>query len=262
MWRYLRLIGVFIRVSIQNDAAYRANFVVQALVSLLHFGAELVGLWTIYSNTRSLAGWGPYELMALLGVFQMMVGVIATVIAPNMRQVMEEIREGELDYVMIRPVNSQFYVSVRNMVLWRLSDVVLGAVLVVFAMVKLSASFSPLTLLIFATMLAAGVVIIYSFWLVLATLAFWLTRVNNMEMVFWNVFEAGRYPVNIYPPQVRWALTFLVPLAFLTTYPAGALVGRMPMAGVAEAVLAAALSLAAASLFWRFGLSRYSGASA
>ena len=262
MLRHLKLIWLFARVSVQEDAAYRIDFITHVLVTLLHFGAELIGLWTIFSNTPSLREWGPFEMLALLGVFRIMTGIIALMIAPNMRLIMEEIRDGKLDYILVKPISSQFYVSFRRMVVWRLADLVLGVLLITVAMVKLAASFSPIVMLGFVVLLSAGVTIIYSFWLVLATLAFWLTRITNMEMVFWNIFEAGRYPVDIYRPWVRWGLTFIVPLAFLTTFPAGSLVGKTPLSGVVFAVVAACVSLAGASLFWRFGASRYTGASA
>jgi len=262
MLRHLRLIWLFTRVSVQDDAAYRVDFLAHVLITLLRFGAELLGLWTIFSNTQSLSGWGVFEMLALLGVFRIMSGIIALVIAPNMRLIMEEIRDGKLDYVLIKPINSQFYASFRRVIVWQLADLMLGAILIAVALVKLATSFSPVVMLLFLVMLAAGVTIIYSFWLVLATLAFWLTRITNMEMVFWNVFEAGRYPVDIYRPWVRWGLTFIVPLAFLTTFPAGALVGRTPLPGVVAALVLAGISLLVASAFWRFGTSRYSGASA
>lgn len=262
MLRHLKLVLLFARVSVQDSAAYRTDFVAHLLVTLFNFGAEIVGLWTIFSNTGSLNGWGVFEMVALLGVFRMMSGIIALAIAPNMRLIMDDIREGKLDYLLLKPINAQFYVSFRRIVIWRLADICLGLLLVVVAMTKLAAAFSPAKLLLFIVMLSAGAVIIYSFWLVLATLGFWLTRVNNMEMVFWNVFEAGRYPVDIYRPMIRLGLTYVVPLAFITTFPAEALVGRTEFSGFALAIVFAAGSFLVASAFWRYGLRNYSGASA
>lgn len=262
MLRHLRLIGLFARVSVQNDAAYRADFIAQVIVTLLNFAAELVGLWTIFSNTRSIGGWNVYEVLALLGVFRAMGGVIGLAIAPNMRLVMEDIRDGKLDFVVLKPINAQFYASFRRIVVWRTTEIVLGMVLVGVACAKLSASLTPAKVSLFLVMLAAGVVIIYSFWLILATMAFWFTRINNIEMVFWNVFEAGRYPVDIYRPIIRRGLTYIIPLAFLTTFPAATLVGKTQLTGVALALVMAAGSLAIASAFWRYGLRHYSGASA
>jgi ABC-2 type transport system permease protein len=243
MWHYLKLIALFARVSFQDDAAYRMDFLVRILMSVVQLGAELLGVWTIFSNTKSLAGWNAWQMVALLGVFRIMTGVIAAMIAPNMRLLMEEIRDGKLDYAILKPINTQFMISLRKYVLWRLTDVALGLALVIFACVQLSATLTPWMIFRFLVMLAAGVTIIYSFWLILGTCAFWLTRISNIEMVFWSLFEAGRYPVSIYPPWLRYGLTFIVPLAFLTTFPAGVLVGKGGLVSVTVAVIVAGCSL-------------------
>jgi ABC-2 type transport system permease protein len=263
MLRHLKLIWLFARLSVQDDVAYRLDFLAHALLSLFQLLAELIGIWTIFSNTRSLAGWNAVQVLALLGVFRVMVGIIGMLISPNMRTIMEDIRDGKLDYAILRPVNTQFLVSVRRVVLWRLNDILLGLGLVAVSIAMSGgAGLSPARVALFAVMLAAGVTIIYSFWLVLATMAIWFTRINNIEMVFWNVFEAGRYPVTIYRPWVRWGLTYVIPLAFLTTFPASTLLGKTGPGTIGLAVVAAGLSLAAASRFWRWGLRHYSGASA
>lgn len=262
MLRHLRLITLFLRLSLQNDAAYRLDFFLRVGVAVLQFCGELLVLWTIFTNTRSLAGWSAAEVVVLLGVFRMMDGLIGMCIAPNMRRIMHEIRDGTLDFVLLRPVDSQFYASFRAFVVWRITDLVLGAVLTLTGAWFASARLTPDRLLLFGVMLAAGATIVYSFWLILATTVFWFTRINNIEMVFWNAFEAGRYPIDIYHPVVRWMLTFVLPLAFLTTFPAGALTGKTGWTGLVAAVLVASLMLAAASWFWRFGLRHYSGASA
>jgi len=262
MKRYLRLLQLFARVSIQDNAAYRVDFVLHAVLAFVQFGAELVVLWTIFSNTQSLAGWNAMELMALVGVFRIMIGTIAMIIAPNMRAIMEEIRDGKLDFAILKPLNTQFFASTRRFVPWHVSDILAGLGLIAFAMTRLSATLSPGRLAIFVVMLAAGITIIYSFWLALATMAFWFTRINNIEMVFWNVFEAGRYPVHIYRPWLRWGLTYIVPLAFLTTFPASSLlVGKMEPGNAIAALLLAGISFVFSSWFWRYGLKHYSGAS-
>ncbi|HSW44677.1 MAG TPA: ABC-2 family transporter protein [Phycisphaerae bacterium] len=262
MWRYPRLLGVFTKVSIQDNATYRADFLVHAVMSFLHLGAEVIGLWTIFTNTRSLAGWTVFEVVTLVGVFRIMSGIVGLIVAPNMRQIMEDIRDGRLDFALIKPLNSQFYVSVRRIVLWRVTDVAIGMLMVAVGCAKLASNLTPVLLLQFVVMLAAGVTIIYSFWLVLATSAFWFTRISNIEMVFWNVFEAGRYPVTIYPRWIRLGLTYVLPLAFLTTFPAGMLVGKLGVPHLAGAIALAIVSSSVASIFWRIGLRHYSGASA
>jgi ABC-2 type transport system permease protein len=260
--RYLTLIWMFVRVCIQDTAAYRMDFLFHIFTAVIQLGFELVVVQVIFAQTQSLAGWNVLEILVLLGVYRMMTGVITLFIAPNMRLLMEDIREGTLDFILLKPVDTQFYASVRKIVVWRLADILLGASLAIYACVKLSVSLSIGTLALFVLMLGSGIAIIYSFWLVLGTCAFWFTRITNIEMVFWNVFEAGRYPVHIYRPAVRWGLTYIVPLAFLTTFPAGSLVGKTQLSGAFAAVALATAAIVGSSLFWRWGVRNYSGASA
>ena len=114
----------------------------------------------------------------------------------------------------------------------------------------------------FAVTLAAGSVILYSFWLMLSTLSFWFVRIQNILMIFHSMYDAARWPVTIYPPWMQVILTFIVPVAFAVTVPAGALVGRLTMQWLIGALALAAVLLVASHRFWKIGLRHYSGASA
>jgi ABC-2 type transport system permease protein len=106
------------------------------------------------------------------------------------------------------------------------------------------------------------VVIVYSFWLILATLSFWFVRVENILVIFQSMYEAGRWPVSLYPAWLRFALTFLVPIAFATTVPAQALAGRLTWQILLGTVALAVALFVVSRFFWRVGIQRYSGASA
>jgi ABC-2 type transport system permease protein len=145
---------------------------------------------------------------------------------------------------------------------WKLIDVVAGVGILVFALVRIDASVSFAQWLQFALALLAGLAIVYSFWMMLATLAFWLIRIENILNIFWSMYNAGRWPVGIYPGWLRFTLTLLVPIAFAVTVPAEAISGRLDRATLAVAVVLALALLALSRWFWRFGLKHYSGASA
>ncbi len=112
-------------------------------------------------------------------------------------------------------------------------------------------------------MLLAGLVIVYSFLLLLATCAFWFVKLENVLVIFQALFgNAGRWPVTIFPPWLRAFLTFVVPVAFAVTVPAQALTGQL---GLGSAVLAVAVAIGfftASRVFWLVALRRYTGASA
>jgi ABC-2 type transport system permease protein len=115
---------------------------------------------------------------------------------------------------------------------------------------------------VFVLMLIAGGVIIYSFWLILSTLSFWFVRVENILVVFQSMYEAGRWPISLYPGWLRYGLTFIIPVAFATTVPAEALTGRLTWVTLLIAVALAVVLFLLSRLFWRAGLRHYSGTSA
>src|SRR5262245_38047874 len=193
---HLRLFWLFVKTSVLNDTEYRADFFAQVLVTLIGIGTQLAAVGVIFRHTPNLAGWSLPQVLALLGVYNFMYGFIGALIAPNMRQVLEDVRQGTLDFALLKPVNSQFLVSVRQFVVWRLSDIALGIGLAVYASLRLAHEISVRDAALFVLMLGCGAVIVYSFWLVLATSSFWFTRIDNIEMIFWNIFEAGRYPID------------------------------------------------------------------
>ena len=263
--RPFKLMGLFVKVSVMNVAAYRFDMLVRVFVSLMHLCADLLGVWVIFSNTKAVADWRIEHMIILVGVFRIVAGGIRILIVPNMRRVFEDIMEGTLDFVLLKPVNSQFLVSIREVVVWRIVDIILGAGIAAYGCHRLNGFVPAWTLLMFVVMLAAGFTIVYCFWLMLATLCFWFVRLQNIEMIFWNVFEAGRFPIQVYPNWAQWTLTYLIPLAFITTFPAMAGTGdpsRMSARIVLTALFMAVSMFALTSWLWRAGLRRYSGASA
>ncbi len=262
--RPFKLATLFARVSIQNVAAYRFDMLMRIVVSIMHMSSELLMVYTIFHNTNSIGGWHWQHMLVLIGVYRMVAGGLRISILPNMHKLLEDIQQGTLDFVLLRPINSQLLVSIREIVVYRLVDVLLGATIAVIGCMKLQGTVALPDLFMFVTMIAAAYVIIYSIWLMLATMCFWFVRVQNIEMVFWNVFEAGRYPIAIYPQWLQWSLTYLLPLAFITTVPAATFFGdvsKMPAAPIWAAALAPAIFILS-NRFWKFGLRHYSGASA
>ena len=259
---YLRLLGVYFRVSVLGELAYRVNFFVQLFQSLLSLGISLAGLAVIFSYTSTLGGWRPDEVLALVGVYFLVGGMIGLVIQPAMEQLIESVRNGKLDFALTKPEDAQLIISIQHVEIWKLIDIVMGFAVLAAALVRLGEKVGGGQAAVFILMLLAGAVIIYSFWLILATLSFWFVRVENILVIFQSMYEAGRWPVSLYPGWLRYGLTFIVPVAFATAVPAEALTGRLNWETLVGAVALAAVLFMISRLFWRVGLRRYSGTSA
>jgi ABC-2 type transport system permease protein len=260
--RALRLAWLFFRVGTMNELQYRANFFIQLLQSAVSVGTAIFVLAVVYSQTDELNGWSESELLVVMGIQILLGGVIRTTIQPNMQRLMEEVRDGKLDFALTKPEDSQVLVSVRDVRIWRSVDVLAGALVLAYGVGGLERGVGVGDLLLFLGLLAVGTVTIYCFWLVIATLAFWIVNVWEIAELFDGVYQTGRFPVSIYPGWLRIGVTFIFPIAFAVTVPAEAVTSRLEWSTVALSVGFCAALLAATRWWWGFGLRRYSGASA
>ena len=252
----------FFRIGALNELQYRANFFVKLFESLIALAMGLIGLALVFSYTNTLAGWSRPELLAVMGIHILMGGIVTATIQPNMIRLMGEVQQGTLDYALTKPVDSQVIVSVREFRVWSLVDVTMGLVVLGIAIYQLQESIGVMQALAFAFALACGGLMLYSFWLILTTGAFWVVRMENIIELFQGVYAAGRWPVGIYPDWLRSTLTFLVPVAFAVTVPAEALTQRLTLETLALAIGFTVTLVLLARWVWRQGLKRYSGASA
>lgn len=259
---YLRLLAAYFRMGIAGETAYRVNFFFQLFQSLVSLGVAVAGLTVVFSYTETLGGWGQEEILALVGVYLLVGGIIGLIIKPGMEQFIESVHDGTLDFTLTKPEDAQLLASIGQVNIWSLMDIVLGLGVLVFALFRLGAKVGGKETGEFILMLAAGTIIIYSFFLILATLSFWFVRVENFLTIFQSMYEAGRWPVSLYPGWLRYGLTFVVPVAFATTVPAEALTGHLTGTTLLMAVLIAVVLFIISRLFWRVGLRHYSGASA
>ncbi len=260
--KLLTLAWSYLRIGIANELQYRVNFFIQIFQSVIALGTGLIGLALVFEHTTTLGGWSQPELLAVMGVYILTGGLIQAAIQPNMQRLLDEIQAGTLDFALTKPVDGQALVSLREFRFWQLVDVAVGFIVLAVAVVQAHEQIGLWQSLAFVAALVMGALMVYSFWLVLTSTAFWLIRVGEMVNLFEGVYAAGRWPVDIYPVWLRTGLTFLVPVAFAVTIPAQALTGRLdPLTLLGEAVLTV-LFLALARLVWRLGIRAYSGASA
>lgn len=259
---YLRVIASYVRLSVLNETQYRANFILQMFSSVLSLAIGLGGLGLVFLHTSSLAGWSVNELLVVVGVYTIIGGWVGSVIQPNMWQIAEGVREGTLDYTLTKPEDSQLLVSITRFEIWRLVDVLIGLVVLGYAVVQLGEGIGVREAAVFAAVLLCGGLIFYSFWLAIATTSFWVIRTWAMYDMFQNLYQAARWPVGIYPTWLRLGLTFIVPVAFAVTVPARALTGRLNSQTLLLAAALTVVTMLAARWFWHFGLRHYNGASA
>lgn len=259
MKKYGKILRLFWSTAIAAEMEYRLNFLIAALSSLGNLAGSLFSLFLFYRTGYTFAGWSWEAALVVLGIFTLLQGFAATFLAPNLNRIVRHVQEGTLDFILLKPIRSQFWLSTHTLSPWGIPDLIFGSMIIGYAGRRLDLDVN--NYLLSAVPLLFGLIILYSLWFMLGATSIWFVKIYNVTEVLRGLLEAGRYPMVAYPTAYRFFFTFVVPVAFLTTIPAEAMLGRSQMNWLIGAGFLALVLLWVASGFWRFALRFYTSAS-
>jgi ABC-2 type transport system permease protein len=258
--RYVRLLGVQLRASLLLVLQYRLDFFVQAALSLFWVAISLVPLIVLFGQRSNVAGWTWPEALVVVAFFTILKGILDGCIQPSLQSVVEHIRRGTLDFLLLKPVDAQFLVSTARIELWKMTDVAAGLVMLLFALQRLGHVPSGRAVLTTLGLLAGAVLILYSIWILVVGLAFVVVKVDNLSYLFSSIYDAARWPASVFRGALSFVFTFVIPLAVMTTYPALAILDRLEPLRTLAALGAALVFATLARLVWLRSLRHYTGA--
>ncbi len=257
--RLLRMFGAIFSLSLRRELAFRVDLLFQVLMTAISIASGLAALGLVYTQTDTLGGWSLGEAILLLGTYQIVSGILATFIEPNVTWFAGQVKSGKLDEVLLKPVSSIFLVSLGTCAPLALSQVLIGILVLGIGLHELGAVPTPWNAIGWLALLAVGVSLTWASRVLLASLALWSPGVD-LDVVYGALWQFGRYPVSIYRQPIRFVLTWVLPVAFISTFPAHALTRG---AGLGLIVVGLAMGLAAmviVQVVWNSGLRRYTSA--
>lgn len=258
--RYWRIYRTFFVSSLARELEFRANFVAKVFQNIVWIGFFVLALLVVFGRTTTIAGWNQGEAL-ILGATVFVMNAISSAFFFSLNDIPTQVRMGTLDFVVTKPVDSQFWVSSRRFNFDQIGSLLAGVVMVAVGVRLAGIAPGPVQWLAYVTLVACAVGLFYSFNLALMTTGVWLVRVDNLFVLGESLTQIARYPLDIYPTGVQRLLTFVLPLALLSTFPARQLVHGADGGAVALGLIWTAFALFASRRFWRFALRHYSSAS-
>jgi len=250
---YARLMLAIFHNCVAREMQFRASFVMSLISGYGWSLVMLLFLSTVVARVQALGTWEQRDIYVLVGTFMIVQGFTQCLFETNMWRIGSHVREGTLDFILIKPVDSQFFVSARFLRLSALGLLLPGVGLVV---VGARAPFVWADTLLYVSGTAAGVAILYAVSFVLATTTIWFVRAEMGGLVY-GLFDVMRLPADVYPKGVRFTFTYVLPLIFIASVPAQTLQHRghvaVSLAGIGVSILA----LAFARAFWFIALRSY-----
>jgi ABC-2 type transport system permease protein len=259
--RYARLLYVQLRASLLLALQYRVDFLLDGFISVLWAITSLIPLAVAFGSRTSIAGWTYEQALLVLGWFILLQGILEGAINPSLVGVVDHIRKGTLDFVLIKPADSQFLVSTSKFLPWRATNALTAMVVFAHAFHRMGRVPSIPSVAAAAVLFLAAVLVLYSLWILTISAAFFVVKVDNLTYLFSAIFDAARWPSTIFQGGLRWVFTFVIPLALMTTFPAQALLGTLTAGTLAGSIAGAVLFATIARLVWLQSIRRYTSAS-
>lgn len=259
--RYGRLLAVQVRASLMTSMQYRVDFVIEGAMSVYWLFWNLVPLLILFGQRPHVAGWDFPSALVVIGWFTVIRGLLEGAINPSLTDVVDRIRTGSFDYVLLKPADAQFLVSTARFEPWKIVDILGGLGIVIVALAMRGTWPSAGQLATCAALLVAAILVLYSLWILIISACFWVVRLDNLTYLFSAIFDAARWPVQVFRGVWRVIFTLVIPLAIMTTYPAMALLGTLDAQTALFAFAGAGAFALASRLVWRVAIAHYRSAS-
>jgi ABC-2 type transport system permease protein len=255
----LRTLKRFWTTSLVSEMEYRANFITASLYSLGQLAGTVLTINVLYSKNYRFQGWDQNAAYIVVALFTLLDGITSTALSPNLSRIVAHVQRGTLDFILLKPLDAQFQLSTRNLTPWGFPNILFALGLLAYAGPRVHLPWYGYLLGLVSVGLS--ILILYALWFMVATTTIWFTKIWNATEVLRSFIEAGKYPMSAFHPAVQFFLTFILPVAFLTTIPAQIMRGTYGLAYVAvEAVIAAVLLLLSRA-FWQWAMRYYTSAS-
>ncbi|MDY7075784.1 MAG: ABC-2 family transporter protein [Chloroflexota bacterium] len=258
----LRVLGLVIRAGIKSRMEYRLDFILRVTTAVVWNLTSLVFIWAVLARFKSMAGWSQGEIFFVY-TLRLLAHACYCLLFHNVQGLSWYVRRGDLDRVLLRPLD-----PLAQLITWQydpagIGDLGLGIICFVIANRLLGFHWSPAAIVFLLLVMAGGCLIELSLYLIVNTLAFWITEVGRLRWVVMTFSDDfALYPLDIYNTPLQFLMTFIVPVGFMSYYPATLFLNRTgdtlfaPVFAYLTPLVGLGL-FAIAYAFWKAGLDQY-----
>ena len=261
MKRYIKLYLQFLKNALIRESMFRVNFLSHTIAEIINVTIGILGFHIIFGQITFLAGWTYHEIMLLYGTASIIRGMYFGPFIQNMGQLSKHINRGTLDFVLLKPISSQFYVSTRKIRLFSITPLISGIGLVILNLnsLKINPTFS--NLILYLALILVSVILCYSLWFISTTPAIWFPQIRQLHEIFISLYSFSRYPPEIFSKSAVLFFTYAIPLLVIAVTPTKVFLGRAALLETLLLPTIAFILLFISNRFWLFALRHYSSAS-
>lgn len=258
--RYGRLWGYLARRSMMAQLAYRGDFVMGLLRNVAAIALTLVFYEVLFLRTDSIAGWSQPAILVLFGTFRVVRGILYFFSEDTITTIPDILQRGEMDFVLLKPVNSRFLLTCGQINLGAVSNAAIGAGLVLYGLHALPPVTSPVAPVAYIALIICAVIIFHNLLFMMMTISFWTGKVDSLQYLIDELLNMAGLPVSAYRGAIGVLFSYVVPLGIAATVPAGVLTGRSDFIFYIYAPVFAIATMLLSQWLWKRAIGSYTSA--
>ena len=259
--KYFKVYTKFLYTSLASELEYKTNIIIDLITASLSLIGSIFLLSIFFQNTEDLGGWNFDQALIIQGIYTILNGITNTWFNPNLTEIVKHIREGTLDFVLLKPIDSQFYISLKKFNPSGILEIILGVILLIYCIKINEISINIIFLILCLITIGCSICILYSLWFFISTTTIWFVKTWNATEVLRSFLYIGRFPLNSFSFSLRMFFSIFIPIAFITTIPSEVFLSLAQIWKILLEIVIALIFLFSSRRFWLFALKYYSSAS-
>tara|TARA_B100000900_G_C20490062_1_gene679169 strand:- start:242 stop:1075 length:834 start_codon:yes stop_codon:yes gene_type:complete len=259
--KYIKVYSLFLYTSIASELEYKTNVIIDFITAILSLIGSLFLLAIFFKSTDNIGGWNFQQALIIQSIYTILNGITNTWFNPNLTEIVKHIREGTLDFVLLKPIDSQFFISLKRIAPSGFLEIILGVALLFYGLIINQMNINLGFLFLSLSTLLCSILILYSLWFLISTTTIWFVKTWNATEVLRSFLYVGRFPLNSFSFSIRIFFSIFIPIAFITTIPSEVFLGLAQLWEILLELIVSSIFLIISRRFWLFALKYYTSAS-
>ncbi|WP_437184989.1 ABC transporter permease [Planctomicrobium sp. SH668] len=260
---------MFLRNSLVRAMMFRTHFIIEIFTQTFWIAAQLILFQIIYGKVTTIQDWSQYEYFAFMATGMLINGLVEAFFMPNCANFSELIRTGNLDFALLKPIDTQFLISFQTIDFPMINQVIISLGILCYSLWKLGVTVTAGNVLMYFLLVAIGVAFFYSLMIALASTSIWMGRNQSLYEFWFYLTVFARYPQNFYQQAngggiIWFAFSFVIPILLVVTLPARVLLEKALQPNWTVLIIAPLLTLfflAVSRWIFTWSLTHYRSAS-
>ncbi len=259
--RYLRLYLYFLRFSISRALEFRIDFFFRILMDFLYYSVNIALYKILFLHTPTLAGWTEAQAMVFVGAYLFVDALNMTIFSNNLWWFPIFVNRGDLDYYLVRPISSLFFLSLRDFAANSFVNLLMALAILSWALSQYPGTFTLSQLFLFFLLLLNGTFLYYILHMLFLIPVFWTHSTRGFDRIFHGVSQIMERPDGIFVGWSRKIVTTLLPFALIASFPTRSLFEAFSWDILIHIFFITTLFFMILLFLWGFALRFYSSAS-